>query len=45
MSNLLLNWRFGIRHLQISLKSSPYISFKVNEYYIENPPKKWFEIY
>lgn len=42
MSNLWINWRFGIRHLQIG-RHAPYISFAVNPYYIENPPKTWFE--
>lgn len=45
MSDLFINWRFGVRHLQIRLHSSPYISFDINDYYIKNPPKKWFEIY
>ena len=44
MSNLLLNIRFGTRHFQIA-KDPPYITFRVNPYWIENPPVKWFEFY
>lgn len=44
MSNLWINWRFGIRHLQIG-PDAPYISFKVNQYHIENPPETRFERY
>lgn len=44
MSNLWINWRFGIRHLQIG-PDAPYISFSVNPYYINSPPDKFFEIY
>lgn len=44
MSSLWLNWRFGVRHLQIG-PDRPYISFRVNYYYIEHPPAKWFERY
>lgn len=44
MSDLLLNIRFGCRHFQIH-KSKPFFSFRVNGYWLENKPEKWFEIY
>jgi len=44
MSNLWINIRIGIRHLQIG-PDRPFISFRVNPYWIENPPTKWIEIY
>ena len=43
MSNLWINWRFGIRHLQIG-PDRPFIRFCANPYYLLNPPDKWFEI-
>lgn len=42
MSNDWVNWRFGIRHLQIG---KWFITFGVNPYHIYNPPEKWFEMY
>lgn len=42
MSNLWINWRFGIRHLQVG-PDRPFVSFKVNPYYLQNPPTTWFE--
>ncbi len=42
MSNLWINWRFGVRHLQIGPDGW---SFRVNPYYLENPPTRWFEVY
>lgn len=42
MSNLWINIRFGVRHLQIGPEG---ISFNVNPYAIENPPEKWCEVF
>jgi hypothetical protein len=42
MSDLILNWRFGARHFQIH-KNAPYITFRVNTYWIEHKPPSWFE--
>ena len=44
MSDCIINWRFGTRHLQIYL-NAPYVTFKVNPYWLENNPSKWFERY
>jgi hypothetical protein len=40
MSNYWINWRFGIRHLQVG---AWYIRISVNPYHIENSPETWFE--
>ena len=42
MSNLWINMRFGIRRLQIG-PDSPYVSFRVNPYFLDNPPNSYFE--
>ncbi len=42
MSNLWINWRFGARHLQIGPDG---IRFKVNAYWLEHKPARWFERY
>ena len=44
MSDCIINWRFGTRHLQIYRKA-PYVTFNVNPYWLENKPSKWFERY
>lgn len=44
MDDTWINWRFGVRHLQIG-KWFKFIRFSVNPYYIENPPETWFERY
>ena len=44
MSNLWINWRFGVRHLQIG-PDQPWITFSVNQYHITHKPEKWFKIY
>ena len=43
MSNLWFNIRFGTRHFQWSRDWE--ITFRVNPYWLENPPTKWFEVY
>ena len=43
MSNLWFNIRFGRRHFQFSRDWG--ISFRVNPYWIDNNPDKWFEVY
>lgn len=43
MSNLWFNIRFGIRHFQWS--RDWVITFRVNPYFIKNPPPKWFAVY
>jgi hypothetical protein len=43
MSNLWFNIRFGVHHFQFSRDWE--ITFRVNPYFLENPPTKWFEIY
>ncbi len=43
MSNLWFNIRFGTRHFQLTNEWK--VSFRVNRYFIENPPDKWFEVY
>jgi len=44
MSNLWFNVRFGTRHWQWGPDG---MSFRVNLYFVENPPKLgfWFEVY
>lgn len=42
MSDLFLNWRFGIRHLQIG---KWFVRFSVNPYFIKHDYNKWFERY
>jgi hypothetical protein len=42
MSDLWINWRFGIRHLQIG---PWFIRIDVNPYHIANKPDKYFERY
>lgn len=44
MSNLIINIRFGTRHLQITNEFPYEITFRVNPYHITNKPGKWFEI-
>lgn len=43
MSNLLFNIRFGTRHFQFSRDWE--LTFKVNDYWIKNPPTRWFDVY
>jgi hypothetical protein len=43
MNDNWFNIRFGCRHLQIG--GHPFFSWKVNPYWLENKPEKWFEIY
>jgi len=43
MSNLWFNIRFGTRHFQWSRDWE--ITFRVNPYWIKNPPDRWFEVY
>lgn len=43
MSNLWFNIRFGRRHFQLSRDWE--VSFRVNPYWIENPPDSWFAVY
>jgi hypothetical protein len=42
MSNLWFNIRFGIKHWQWGPDG---MSWRVNSYYLDNPPTKWCEIY
>ncbi|WP_458788910.1 hypothetical protein [Dyella jiangningensis] len=42
MSDLWVNIRFGVRHLQIGPHM---LSFAVNGYHVENKPSRWFEVY
>ena len=42
MSNLWFNVRFGTRHWQWGPDG---MNFRVNPYWIENPPDKWFAVY
>jgi hypothetical protein len=42
MSNLWINWRFGVRHLQIG-PDWPFITFRVNYWHVVHRPAKWFE--
>jgi hypothetical protein len=44
MSNLWVNIRFGTRHFQI-VKGFKGVSFKVNPYCIENPPRTKVEVF
>lgn len=44
MSDTWINWRFGVRHLQIGRWFS-YVSFAVNPHHLMNPPSTWFERY
>jgi hypothetical protein len=44
MSNLWINWRFGVRHLQIG-PDRPWITFRANPYWIEHKPTRWFEVH
>jgi len=44
MGNLLLNIRFGRRHLQLTVW--PYkLRLKLNDYWILHPMESWFKIY
>lgn len=43
MSDLVINIRFGHRHLQVS--KSGRVSFKKNDYWKYHPMPKWFEVY
>jgi len=42
MSNLWFNIRFGVRHWQWGPCG---MTYRVNPYYIENPPSNWCEIH
>jgi len=42
MSDLWMNIRFGVRHLQVSRRG---ITFSVNQYHVENKPDRWFQVY
>ena len=42
MNNLWINWRFGVRHLQIG-PDWPFITFRVNYWHVVHRPAKWFE--
>lgn len=42
MSNCFINIRFGTRHLQVGRW---FIAFEVNQYHVDHPPTKWFEVY
>lgn len=42
MSNLWFNIRFGKYHLQIGPNT---LSFKLNTYWLDFKPTKWFEVY
>ncbi len=42
MSNLWINWRFGLRHLQIG-PDKPYISFNTNHHLDPDVDRPWFE--
>ncbi len=44
MSNLWINWRFGVRHLQIG-PDWPFVTFRVNPYWVQHKPARWFEVY
>jgi hypothetical protein len=44
MSDLILNWRFGVWHFQIG-RNAPHIRINKNQYHIDNPPACWFERY
>lgn len=43
MSNLWFNIRFGKYHLQLTNKWK--ISFRLNSWWLNNTPGRWFEIY
>jgi len=43
MSDLWINWRFGTRHLQVK-PSWPFVTFRVNPWWVRHPPEKWFEV-
>lgn len=44
MDSLILNVRFGKRHLKIY--KNPYtITFRKNDYWFFNKPKTWFKLY
>ena len=42
MNDLWINWRFGVRHLQIGPRG---VSFRVNGYWLDHKPPTWFERY
>ena len=42
MSNLWINWRFGLRHLKIG-PDKPYISFNKNHFLDPKEDRPWFE--
>lgn len=44
MSDLWVNIRFGHRHLQIK-KGLKGVRLSRNQWHIDNPPKKWFQVY
>lgn len=43
MNNLWFNFRFGSRHWQWGRGAG--MTFRVNPYWVENKPKKWFAVY
>lgn len=42
MNDTWINWRFGVRHLQIG---KWFVRFDVNMHHVRFKPSKWFEIY
>ena len=44
MSDCYINWSFGVRHFQIHW-NKPYITFRVNPYWVEHGYETWFERY
>ena len=44
MNDCIINWRFGARHFQIH-RNAPFVTFRVNQHWLENKPSKWFERY
>jgi hypothetical protein len=45
MSNNWINWRFGCWHLHIGPDERYWISFRKNQYWVDNKPERWFERY
>ena len=44
MSDLFINWRFGVWHLQIG-RNAPHIRLVKNQYWVDNKPSCFFERY
>lgn len=42
MSDLWVNIRIGVRHLQIGPRG---FSFEVNPYHVQNKPERFFEVF